>query len=188
MVRKLTIKMFFLIFLVLSFVACTKVEEKLKDIGQGQRAVAVLHPAGNDKISGVATFIKELHGVKIIVDVYGLESGNHGLHLHKYGSLQALDSARARIIFDPLDQPHGGPDKRNHKLGDWGNLTADQDGHAVKEWVDIDLTFTGSFGIIGRSVVIHKNEDDMLSQPDGNVGPILASGTIGWAKPQESGY
>ena len=34
--------------------------------------------------------------------------------------------------------------------------------------------------IIGRSVVIHANEDDLVTQgdSDGNAGPIVAYGTI----------
>lgn len=182
MMRKSMVNLFFLILLTFAMAGCTQVEEKIEGMEEGQRAVAVLYPVGNDSVRGQATFTKAPEGLKIAITVSGLKPGEHGLHLHKYGGLSALDSASAKIIFDPLDEPHGGPDRREHQLGDWGNIAADQEGHAVKDWIDIDLSFKGPFSVIGRSVVIHKNADDLISEPEGNAGPIVAYGTVGWAK------
>jgi Cu-Zn family superoxide dismutase len=37
---------------------------------------------------------------------------------------------------------------------------------------------TGKNGIIGKSVVIHRDPDDYKSQPAGNSGPRIACGLI----------
>ncbi|NCV73319.1 MAG: superoxide dismutase family protein, partial [Burkholderiaceae bacterium] len=37
---------------------------------------------------------------------------------------------------------------------------------------------TGPAGIVGRSVVIHRDPDDYKSQPAGNSGPRIACGLI----------
>jgi Cu-Zn family superoxide dismutase len=41
------------------------------------------------------------------------------------------------------------------------------------------LTLTpGPHGIVGRSLVVHRDRDDYVSQPAGNAGPRIACGVI----------
>jgi Cu-Zn family superoxide dismutase len=44
------------------------------------------------------------------------------------------------------------------------------------------MSFEGENSIIGRSVILHQNEDDLKTQPTGNAGPRIACGVIGVAK------
>ena len=44
------------------------------------------------------------------------------------------------------------------------------------------ITFDGEHSIIGRSVIIHKGEDDLKTQPTGNSGARVSCGVIGIAK------
>lgn len=67
-------------------------------------------------------------------------------------------------------------------MGDMGNLVADESGKAHLEYVDHTITLDGEHSIIGHSVILHKNEDDLKSQPTGNAGPRIACGVIGIAR------
>jgi Cu-Zn family superoxide dismutase len=67
-------------------------------------------------------------------------------------------------------------------VGDMGNIEADESGNARLEYVDKTLSFEGDGSIIGRSVIVHQNEDDLKTQPTGNAGPRIACGVIGIAK------
>jgi len=73
-------------------------------------------------------------------------------------------------------------------VGDLGNLTADQEGNVNVCFVDKVISLYGEYSIVGRSVVVHANEDDegKTNHPEssktGNSGPRVACGVIGLAK------
>jgi Cu-Zn family superoxide dismutase len=50
------------------------------------------------------------------------------------------------------------------------------------EWLDPMMQMTGPASILGRSVIVHTNEDDLKSQPTGNAGGREGCGVIGIAK------
>ena len=52
-----------------------------------------------------------------------------------------------------------------------GNIEADDSGNAHLEYVNKTISFDGDASIIGRSVIVHQNEDDLKTQPSGNAGP-----------------
>jgi superoxide dismutase, Cu-Zn family len=66
--------------------------------------------------------------------------------------------------------------------GDMGNIEADDNGKAHLEYVDKMMSFDGANSILGRSVILHKGEDDLKTQPTGNSGARIACGVIGVAK------
>jgi Cu-Zn family superoxide dismutase len=166
------------------FVGCQEVAQELEEIIPTIHAIAVIRPVDNNSISGLVSFIEEDRGIRIVANVNGLSPGKHGFHLHTFGDCTNLNDGSAGEIFNPLNKNHGGPDKREHKLGDFANLVADTSGHAHLEWIDIDLDLDGPLSIIGRSILIHENEDDYLSQPDGNSGPVIAYAVIGIDNPE----
>ena len=63
-----------------------------------------------------------------------------------------------------------------------GNIEADDAGKAHLEYVDNTISLEGETSIIGRSVIVHKNEDDLKTQPTGNAGARVACGVIGIGK------
>jgi len=67
-------------------------------------------------------------------------------------------------------------------MGDMGNLEADESGKAHLEYTDAVIRLNGPNSILGRSVIVHKGEDDLKSQPSGNAGGRVACGVIGAAK------
>ncbi|CAG2184240.1 unnamed protein product, partial [Oppiella nova] len=80
---------------------------------------------------------------------------------------------------------HGAPTDANRHVGDLGNVTADANGVANVNIEDKQLALTGNQSIIGRSLVVHADVDDLgkggheLSKTTGNAGGRLACGVIG---------
>jgi len=150
---------------------------------QGKEAAAMIHGAGDnrDKINGKATFTQESDGVKIVVDVEGLAPGKHGIHVHEKSDLSKPDLSSAGPHFNPggAEHHHAGPDDPKRHAGDLGNLEADQNGKGHLEIMSTELSIDGpKNGVIGHSVIIHKDPDDLKSQPAGNSGGRIAGGAI----------
>lgn len=142
------------------------------------KARAVLNPTKGNRAQGLVTFTKVDDGVLIIADIDYLEPGNHGFHIHEFGDCSAPDGSSAGGHFNPKNKNHGSPDTVERHAGDLGNVFADRKGHAHYERIDKEITLEGSDTIIGRSVVVHANADDFVSQPAGNAGGRISCGVI----------
>jgi len=147
-----------------------------------QQAVAVIHPVGGSRVQGTVHFVKQNKGIKIIADIKGLTPGKHGFHIHEFGDCTAADATSAGGHFNPEMKQHGAPTDLERHVGDLGNLEAGADSTAHYERTDTQITFSGAHSIIGRGVIIHSGEDDLVSQPTGNAGSRVACGVIGIAK------
>jgi len=145
------------------------------------RAVAVLHPTAGHQTRGSVTFEATDSGVMIRADITGLTPGRHGFHIHEWGDCTAPDATSAGGHFNPEASPHGGPAGPDRHVGDLGNVTADDSGVARVERTDDHIALSGAHSIIGRAVVVHAGEDDLVSQPTGGAGPRVACGVIGIA-------
>ncbi|XP_003737085.1 superoxide dismutase [Cu-Zn] [Galendromus occidentalis] len=149
----------------------------------GKRAVAVLKADG---VQGTIWFTQEGDSVKVTGEVTGLKEGKHGFHVHQYGdTTNGCVSAGAH--FNPTNKTHGGPSDEERHVGDLGNLIADKDGKAKVDIVDKLIALEGAHCIIGRSLVVHADEDDLgkggheLSSTTGNAGARVACAVIGHA-------
>ena len=73
-------------------------------------------------------------------------------------------------------------------MGDLGNLVADKEGNCYECFTDSMISLYGEYSIVGRSVVVHANEDNLgqTEHPDSkttdNSGERVACGVIGLAK------
>jgi Cu-Zn family superoxide dismutase len=144
-------------------------------------AVAVLHPTEGSSVEGTVTFTRVPGGVQVSARATGLGPGKHGFHIHEKGDCRAADAASAGEHFNPDNTPHGGPESApgERHSGDLGNLEADASGFARYLWIDPVIRLEGEHAIIGRSVIVHAEEDDLKSHPAGNAGKRLACGVIG---------
>ena len=113
--------------------------------------------------------------------ISGLKPGKHGFHIHEFGDLSdGCDSAGAH--YNPDDVNHG--DLDNGHVGDLGNVVAGTDGVADFTLVAKRVDLTGDRSVVGRSIVIHSNADDLGKGGDaeslktGNAGDRLACGVI----------
>ncbi|KAI6190001.1 Superoxide dismutase [Aphelenchoides bicaudatus] len=110
-------------------------------------------------------------------------SGNHGFHVHEKGEIgnKCNDSG---AHYNPLKKTHGAPDSSERHIGDLGNIKADEQGNAEISITDSIALLDGQYSIIGRSIVIHKGEDDLGkkdnngSKTTGNAGSRLRCGVI----------
>jgi len=151
-------------------------------VSQIQKGICVLYPTQGNTATGTITFTKVDGGVKVTANIQGLNKGKHGFHIHEFGDCSSPDGNSAGGHFNPEGKSHGAPMDMERHMGDMGNVEADENGKAHLEYLDRTINLEGDHSIIGHSVILHKNEDDLKSQPTGNAGPRVACGVIGIAK------
>jgi len=142
------------------------------------KAFAVINAKSGSEVVGGVTFSQVEGGVKIVADIGGLTPGKHGFHIHEHGDCSAADASSAGGHFNPTNQKHGGPDSAKRHAGDFGNLCANEFGYAHYERVDRVIQLNGEHSIIGKSIVIHADEDDLVTDPTGNSGKRIGCGEI----------
>lgn len=151
-------------------------------------AIAVFIPNKTSHISGTIIFRENLrfNTIQIIIDIDGLTPGEHGFHIHETGNL--LDKCTAcKAHFNPFGEVHGGPKSTHRHVGDLGNITVNSSGKCQMKFSDKQISLRNfQRNIIGRSVVIHANADDLGKGGDdeslktGNAGSRIGCAVIGY--------
>lgn len=146
----------------------------------GNAAEATLEARSGSVTTGTVALRERGDTVVARVQLRGLApNSQHGFHVHEKGDCSAPDAASAGPHFDPGGQPHGKPGSGAHHAGDLQNLQADGAGNVNTEVQLEGLTLApGANSIVGRSLVVHRDPDDYVSQPTGNSGPRIACGVI----------
>lgn len=154
------------------------------------KAIAVLFDK-NFKIKGQVLF-EEISKAKtnITIDIKsgsGLNGGLHGIHIHESGDLSEHCASLCNH-YNPFNQVHGGPRSKQRHLGDLGNIRSSSQGVVNSKMSHPYLPLRGKHSIIGRSVIIHEDEDDLgrggneSSLKTGNAGKRILCGVIGYRK------
>ena len=153
-----------------------------------QLASATIEPANESGVTGMATFIQEDNQITLYVEIYNASPGLHGIHIHEFGDCSAPDGSSAGGHWNPTDVAHGKWGEGEFHLGDIGNINVGDDGTgSIELTTDLWEMGTGSdFDIIGRSIIIHADADDFVSQPSGNAGARIGCGTIIMSTEQEN--
>lgn len=156
--------------LVLAFAACRSAKP-------GPMAMATLHPTSGSQAVGIAHFQQNADGsVQVHLEMNNLTPGQHGFHIHDKGDCGDNGNA-AGGHFNPTSMPHGDPHAVSHHAGDFGNVTADANGHVDTTFTTNSITVApGPLSVVGHAVIVHGNPDDLASQPSGNAGPRVACG------------
>ncbi|MBA2367568.1 MAG: superoxide dismutase family protein [Candidatus Protochlamydia sp.] len=144
---------------------------------RSKKATATIRAFKGNEIHGTVTFTQMADGVKIVADIEGLKPGKHGFHVHEFGECKG-DGESAGGHFNPTKHKHGGPDSEERHVGDLGNLDADSNGRAHYERIDKMIQLEGENSVIGHSIIIHADEDDLITQPTGASGAKIACGLI----------
>lgn len=115
-----------------------------------------------------------------------LPVGKHGIHVNVFGDLRQA-GVSCGGVFNPFGKNHGAPADEERRVGSLGNIEVKEDGSVQVSIEDGLVKLIGPHSIIGRSIVIHENEDDLgkggqeLSLQNGNAGAIIAWGVVGIA-------
>lgn len=146
----------------------------------GGAAAGMQGTAPGSRLSGLVSLEETAGGLKVSAKLAGVPAGEHGFHIHEFGSCEDQGKA-AGSHFNPAGAPHGhmlrdGPKKAH--AGDMGNIAAGADGQAALEIVIPKAALGGKRGVAGRSVVLHEKADD-FGQPTGNASGRIACGIIG---------
>ncbi|KAJ3124941.1 Superoxide dismutase [Cu-Zn] [Nowakowskiella sp. JEL0407] len=139
------------------------------------KAVAVLR--GDSTVSGTVTFVQESEAsvTEVTIDLGGLTPGKHGFHIHEFGD-NTNGCISAGPHYNPHGLTHGAPEDLVRHAGDLGNVEVSADGTAKTTIKDAQIKLIGPLSIIGRTVVVHADVDDLgkggheLSASTGNAG------------------
>ena len=168
---------------------------KTKKNKKTKKAIAILYPdrhfSKNNKVNGVVSFLQKNNKITIKYKINNLKKGYHGFHIHQYGDLsKGCKSAGSHFNTYKYNR-HGGPKTKKHHNGDLGNIYNLKKNTKGKKFVSsniLNLNPCNKNSIIGRSIIIHENRDDLgkgknlESTITGNAGARLACGVIGIAK------
>ncbi|XP_057305887.1 uncharacterized protein LOC130644343 [Hydractinia symbiolongicarpus] len=142
------------------------------------------------EVKGTITFEQTGDGPTTVNGtITGLAPGKHGFHVHEFGDY-STGCGSTGGHFNPAGKEHGAPGDENRHSGDLGNIEAGSDGVAIVNITDNQIPLHGINSIIGRAIVVHKDEDDLGkgghsdSLTTGHAGARLSCGVIGLAKPQ----
>ncbi|KAL8617888.1 hypothetical protein ACOMHN_016544 [Nucella lapillus] len=131
-------------------------------------------------VAGTVFFNQQSDGaINVTGKITGLSPGKHGFHIHEVGDTRNNCQA-AGGHFNPEGKTHGSPDDDIRHVGDLGNIVANDEGVAQVNITDRLIAFSGTHDIVGRSVVVHAEEDDLGrggnedSLDTGNAGARLA--------------
>jgi Cu-Zn family superoxide dismutase len=162
----------------------TKTSPLNYDPGTIKRAYAVIRPVeGKQGPSGEAWLMHEKRHLRLVVKLQGLEANStHGIQLDSLGGCQG---GNADGVYNPQGHFHAGPASLIRRVGNMGNLVADGDGKAEFRISLDNATINGKeHAILGRSITINANMDDLKSDPSGGLGDVIACGVIGIMPPE----
>ncbi|XP_053314320.1 extracellular superoxide dismutase [Cu-Zn] [Spea bombifrons] len=137
------------------------------------------------KVSGQVLFKQAYPDGKLeaIFTIEGFPADNNqsvrAIHIHNFGDLSnGCDSAGGH--YNPFSVNHP-----SHP-GDFGNFRV-KEGKIQKHLADLEATMFGPYSVIGRSIVVHMQADDLgkgnnqASLENGNAGKRLACCVIGFS-------
>lgn len=159
------------------------------------RPNAVPTKGANTKVKGVVKISQGATGGSSMISIQleGLKPNTeHGIHVHEFGDIVTKGCASAGAHYNPYGQTHGGPKDCIRHVGDLGNVKSDAKGKVTVKISDPMVSIVGATSVIGRTIVVHANIDDLgkgtgkafkESKITGNAGARLSCGVIVHAKP-----
>ena len=159
--------------ILISFTSCSEITTILVEA----------EPKSDSNVSGMITFSEMDEVVVMKATFSGLTPGLHAIHLHELADCSSADGKSTGGHWNPTFEPHGawGSETGYHK-GDIGNFEADQKGDAIITF-ETDQWCIGcddeTKNIIGKAVIVHQGQDDLVSQPSGAAGArVSCAGVI----------
>jgi Cu-Zn family superoxide dismutase len=121
-------------------------------------------------------------GIRFDIKGKNIKSGYHALHIHERGNiLKGCESLGPH--YNPINGNHSDINDIRGHYGDLGNILFNEKGECDTILISNVLSLEN---IIGRSIVLHENKDDlgkggnMESLKTGNSGARICCGVIGY--------
>lgn len=131
-----------------------------------------------------ANFTERNGDLEIRLTVTGLTAGEHGVHIHVNGDCGATPPSETAPTGTPGGKAggHFNPDNKTHgqHAGDLGNIVVDANGGGTMSITKpaLNLQTGDARSVLGRSIVVHANRDDGMTDPSGNSGGRALCGVI----------
>ncbi len=149
----------------------------------GYAAVAKADIKGTAKgstVVGTAVLTDTEKGLRVAVQLTGVPSGMHGIHIHENGNCTDFGNG-AGGHYNPDGVKHGMVMKDGltaAHVGDMGNIEINAEGRGTLSMVIPGVTVSGGkYNVAGRSIILHEKQDD-FGQPTGNAGARIGCGMI----------
>ena len=141
-----------------------------------------LDPKSGSSTQGKVTLTEEDGKVTFEANISGLSEGVHAIHIHQKADCSSDDGKSSGGHWNPTFEDHGawGSETGFHR-GDIGNFDADASGigtvvFSTDLWcLDCDDPVKN---VMGKAVIVHQGEDDLVSQPSGAAGARISCAGI----------
>ena len=159
--------------------SCVALLASCQLLSETPRAVSVLQAKSGSNIQGSISFTQSGNNILVTGTFSGLTpNSEQGIHIHEFGDCSALDASSAGGHYNPNSTRHGKHDSLSSHAGDMPNLKVDANGNSYYQASLNHFSLVGEHNIIGKSVVVHRNKDDYVTQPAGNSGERIGCGII----------
>jgi len=143
---------------------------------------------GQGKLVGIATLAEAIDGVRVVAQVYGLQPGHHGFHIHEVAKCEPPGFKSAGEHIDPYSAHHSLKQPKGFHAGDLPNLLVALDGIGVLvAYVPLATLRAGENSLFhngGTAVIVHSQSDDQRTDPScDTAGDRLACGVVTRATP-----
>jgi len=173
-----TVLIFWVLPLLVIFVKTRKVTIAMCELAAGGKPQ---HPANTSQQKSAVTGtvkISQRGGsdlVTIEYEIKGLKPGKHGFHIHETSDF-SNGLASTGPHYNPYGKNHGAPDVDERHLGGLGNVVANASGIAKGSIIDRLVKLDGPTSVIGRSFIVHADEDDLGKGDNSQPGPPPVNG------------
>ena len=131
--------------------------------------------AGATGVRGHVLLTQRPDTTLIQYEISGLSPGSHGFHIHEKADF-SNGCASAGPHYNPHGRNHGGPDDEERHMGDLGNVKAGADGCAKGELFSSLVRLEGEYSVLGRSIMVHADPDDLGRGDNSQPGPPPVNG------------
>ena len=162
--------------------SCLSTEKKENSSNLIKEVNINLNEKNSSGVQGKVVFSQKNNLVSMVSTLSGLTPGSHAIHIHMKSDCSSDDGKSAGGHWNPTSEKHGKwGDLEGYHKGDIGNFVADSNGNAIVEF-STDQWCIGcddeKSNILGKAVIIHQGEDDMISQPSGAAGSRISCAGI----------
>lgn len=141
-----------------------------------------LEAKNNSQATGTVVFTEKNKVVSMKANLQGLSEGVHAIHLHEKADCSSADGKSTGGHWNPTFSKHGAwGDVDGYHKGDIGNFVVDSFGNGTVVF-STDQWCIGCGDplkdIVGKAVIVHQGEDDLVSQPSGAAGARISCAAI----------